>query len=389
MAIVNMNDMLKHAYENNYAIGAFDLVSLDFLEAVISAAEDARAPVILSVAEPHFVHYDYELMLAAVEAAAKRATIPVAIQLDHGQGLDSSIKAINLGCNAITVDLSKDILPQNIKVTRTVVEMAHQCGVPVIGEIGSVATQVHSDNKVITSSEAAVYVERTGVDALSMSVNDADAHQKGKIKLDYKRLKEISEKVKIPLVIHGGSSLTEDQFRRLASVGVAKINYFTALSDLAAQAIKTQIKQHPQGNFVDYKVGVKDAIYSEVKHCLKLWGSAGRAAEVLTQCAAWEPVIKVIMLDVLPGKGQVINDLMAEGCRVISNIPGVREVFIGQAPEDAKKQHLCWVVKFCHKQAAESYQNDSSYVEFSKNIKSPIRVNDINLGFQASLVARL
>jgi len=92
--LVNMKDMLYHAYENNYAVGAFDLVSLDFLEAVIKAAENCRSSIILSIAEPHFNHYDYELMLPAVEAAAKRASVPVAIQLDHGSSIETLTKAI-------------------------------------------------------------------------------------------------------------------------------------------------------------------------------------------------------------------------------------------------------------------------------------------------------
>ena len=112
MPLVNMRDMLYHAYDNHYAVGAFDLVSLDFLEAVIDAAESCRSAVILSIAEPHFAYYDFELMLPAIEAAAKRASVPVAIQLDHGSSLESAIKAINLGCNGVMLDASnEDFLP--------------------------------------------------------------------------------------------------------------------------------------------------------------------------------------------------------------------------------------------------------------------------------------
>lgn len=136
MALVNMRDMLYHAYENNYAVGAFDLVSLDFLEAVIDAAENCRASIILSIAEPHFVHYDFELLLPAVEAAAKRASVPVAIQLDHGCSLESAIKAIKLGCNGVMLDVSDSPLPENIKATQSVVEMSHGCGIPVVGGAG-------------------------------------------------------------------------------------------------------------------------------------------------------------------------------------------------------------------------------------------------------------
>ena len=106
MPLVDMHDMLNHAYRNHYAVGGFDLVSLDFLEAILAAAENCRAPVILSLVESHFDHYDFELVMAATEKAARRATVPVAIHLDHGATLDSAVRAINHGCNGVMVDAS-------------------------------------------------------------------------------------------------------------------------------------------------------------------------------------------------------------------------------------------------------------------------------------------
>jgi len=103
MPVVDMKDMLQHAYDHGYAVGAFGLVSLEFLEAILAAAERARAPVILSLAEPHFKFYDFELIMPAVEAAAKRAAVPVAIHLDHGASLESAVHAIKLGCNGVMV----------------------------------------------------------------------------------------------------------------------------------------------------------------------------------------------------------------------------------------------------------------------------------------------
>ena len=122
MPIVDMKDMLQHAYRHGYAVGAFDLVSLNFLEGIMAAAERARAPVILSLAESHFEYFDIELMMPAVEAAAKRASVPVAIHLDHGASLDSAMRAINLGCNGVMVDAShkplQEIFPSPVKSRR-------------------------------------------------------------------------------------------------------------------------------------------------------------------------------------------------------------------------------------------------------------------------------
>ena len=125
MPLVNMRDMLNHAYQNGYAVGAFDLVSLDFLEGIMDAAERCHAPVILSLAESHFEYFDFELVMPAVVAAARRATIPVAIHLDHGESFESAVQGINRGCNGIMVDSSHQTLADNIKMTRAVVDMVH------------------------------------------------------------------------------------------------------------------------------------------------------------------------------------------------------------------------------------------------------------------------
>ena len=131
MPLVDMRDMLNHAYRNGYAVGGFDLVSLDFLEAIITAAEHTRSPVILSLAESHFEYYDFELAMAATERAARRASVPVAIHLDHGASFDSAVRAINLGCNGVMVDASHMDFPNNVATTQLVVEMAHACGIGV------------------------------------------------------------------------------------------------------------------------------------------------------------------------------------------------------------------------------------------------------------------
>ena len=135
MPLVNMGDMLNHAYRNGYAVGAFDLVSLDFLEGIMTAAERCRAPVVLSLAESHFEYFDFELVMPAVEAAARRASVPVAIHLDHGASFESAVRGINLGCNGVMVDASLEPFDENVARTKKVVEMAHGCGVPVEGEL--------------------------------------------------------------------------------------------------------------------------------------------------------------------------------------------------------------------------------------------------------------
>lgn len=387
MALVDMRDMLYHAYENNYAVGAFDLVSLDFLEAVIGAAEQCRAPVILSLAEPHFAYYDIELMMPAVEAAARRATVPVAIQLDHASSTESVKHAINLGCNGIILDSTDKELPDNIELTRSVVAMAHSCGVPVVGEVGHVSGGEEDGESAYTvPAEAKAYVDRTGVDFLSVSIGTVQGRVKGRAKLDFQRLKQIHSVVDVPLVLHGGTGLNEDQFRRLSSLGVAKINYFTALSDVAAQTMRTQMKQSPQGSFIDLKKGVKEAIADEVERCLVLWGSAGRAAEVLAQCTPWSPVEHLIIYNVERMTGPGISAMMAEGRRVLSQIPGVRDVFSGEAVKEGGKYKFCWLVRFAHKAVIDSYRTHPDHVMFADHMFRPFVADRVSIDYQDSSV---
>lgn len=389
MPIVSMRDMLDHAYENSYAVGAFDLVSLDFLEAVIGAAERCRAPVILSIAEPHFAHYDFELMMPAVEAAAKRASVPVAIQLDHGSSLESAVKAINLGCNGVMLDATNLDLPENINATSKVVEMAHGCGVPVVGELGYVAgiegegAEQHPGESAYTiPAEAKAFVERTGVDFLAVSIGTVQGRQKGRAKLEFQRLKQIHQAVDLPLVIHGGSGLNEEQFRRLTSMGVAKIDYFTTLSELAAQAMRDQMKRDGNGSFTELKQGVKQAVGAEVERCLRLWGSAGRAAEVQAQCQPWLPVEHMIIYNV---EGMDEDDaiaMMAEGRRVLSGIPGVREVFTGEAVKQGKGHRYCWLVRFVSQAVIESYRQHPDHIAFADKMFRPFAGERISTDYQ-------
>ena len=390
MPIVNMKDMLQHAYHHGYAIGAFDLVSLDFLEGIVLAAERARAPVILSLAESHFEYFDFETIMPAVEAAAKRATIPVAIHLDHGATLDSARRAINLGCNGVMVDASQLPLPDNIEATREIVEMAKGCGVPVEGELGYVpgiegedAERHPGEISYTTPAEARAYVERTGVDFLAVSIGTVHGRMKGKPKLDFPRLKQINETLNIPLVIHGGTGLSDDQFRRLISKGVAKINYYTALSDAAATQIRENSKTETSSGYTGLVKDVRGAIAAEVERCMHLWGAAGRAAEVLAQCQPWLPVEHLIIYNVEGLDRAAAEKMMAKGRKVLSAIPGVRAVFTGEAVQEDARYRYTWLVRFCHPDVIDSYREHPDHVDFADNLFRPVAGGRISIDYLA------
>jgi len=378
MALVNMNDMLQHAYRNGYAVGAFDLVSLDFLEGIIAAAEECRAPVILSVAESHFAHFDPQLMLPAVEAAARRTEVPVAIHLDHGASLQSAVAGIRLGCNGVMVDASTCAFPDNVALTREVVDMAHGCGVPVEGELGYVAgvegedAERHPGELRYTSvEEARAYVDRTGVDFLAVSIGTVHGRMHGKPKLDFQRLARINEALGIPLVIHGGTGLSDDQFRRLVAHGVAKINYYTALADAAGTVVRDNAAAGERRGYTALVRGIRDAVAAEAARCMRLWGSAGRAAEVRMQCRPWQEVEHLIVYNVAASDPRETADMVRRGREVLAGIPGVRRVLTGEAVRDDARYRYAWLVRFASAAVIDSYREHPTHKAFADDLFRP------------------
>ncbi len=386
--LVNMRDMINLAYKNGYAVGAFDLVSLDFLQGIMAAAERCQAPVILSLAESHFDCFDFELLMPAVEAAASRATVPVAIHLDHGANLDSAIKAINLGCNGVMVDTSQSQLTDNISATRAIVEMAHSCGVPVEGELGYVAgvegedAERHSGELVYTTpAEAEAYVKQTNVDMLAVSIGTVHGRLKGQPNLDFKRLEQINNTLGLPLVIHGGTGLADEQFQQLIANGVAKINYYTALSDAAGKCIQENNKLNSNSSYTGLVKGIAATISDEVERCIRLWGSANRASEVLAHCQPCSLVEHLIIYNLENASSHSAKALMAEGQRVLGKIPGVREVSAGEAVQEGAKYRYCWVIRFNHPATIDSYRDHPDHVAFADNHFRPIAGDRISIDY--------
>lgn len=388
MPLVDMRDMLDHAYRNGYAVGAFDLVSLDFLQAIVDAAERCRSPVILSLAESHFEYYDFELAMAATEAAARRAGVPIAIHLDHGASLDSAVNAIRLGANGVMVDASHEPFLENVERTRRVVEMAHACGVPVEGELGYVAgvegedAEKHPGEMVYTSvEEAKAYVDRTGVDFLAVSIGTVHGRLRGRPKLDFERLRRINAELKMPLVIHGGTGLADEQFRRLIANGVAKINYYTALADAAGSRIRANAHADGRAGYTGLVKGLRETIGAEVERCMRSWGSAGRAAEVLMQCRPWRPVQHVILYNAEVATDQEVEAVMAEGRAALARIPGVRRVLTGWALAEKPRYRFCWLVEFASPSVIESYRDHPLHRAFADDSFRPLAPDRVSIDF--------
>ncbi len=364
MALVQMQDMLRHAYDNQYAVGAFDVVSLELLQGVINAAEKCRAPVILGLAEPHLEHCDIELLAPAVEAAARRSSVPVAIHYDHGSGVEGAINGIRHGCNGVMIDASHLPLQENIERTKAVVKMAHGCGVPVEAELGYIPDS--ADELIFTSvEEARGFVRLTGVDFLAVSIGTAHGRLNGKPRLDYQRLRQINEALQIPLVLHGSSGLSDDQFRRLIANGIAKVNHFTAITDHAAAQLRSNARDKDDG-YLKLFSGVREGVEQDADRLMRVWGSAGRAAEVLEQCRPWQGGEYLLMFNLAGADAEEEAMIMRRGSHLLSQIPGVREVVVGEAYKDSALPRYCWQLRLTSVEVSEVIKQHPEFLNFTR-----------------------
>ncbi len=389
MPLVHMADMLHHAYGNHYAVGAFDVVSLDFISGVIAAAEEKQAPVIISLAESHFEYFDFELLMAAVVRAAERATIPVAIHLDHGESLESAVRAVNMGCTGIMVDASNQPLDENIAQTRAVVDMAHACGIPVEAELGYVpgvegedAERHPGDIQYTTVEDAKRFIDETGADFLAVSIGTVHGRMKGKPKLDVERLAKINQALKLPLVIHGGTGLSDEQYRSLIDNGVTKINYYTALADAAGQRIKGNLGSGTNCSYTGCIDGTAEAVQQEAARCIDIWGSTGRASSMFASCRPWLPVEHIIFFNTEKLDTAETEDMMSEGRRVLGGIPGVQRVFTGHAVADDSSYRHCWVVRFAARPVIDSYREHPAHQNFADNRFRPYAGTRLSIDFE-------
>ena len=275
--LVNLNDVLPRAQKEKYAVGLFNTTDTDMLEAVIAAAEEMRAPVIIGTAEVLLPYGELKLIAPALIAAAKRAKVPVVVHYDHGLTFERCMEALRLGFSSLMFDGSTKSYEDNIAETREIVKIAKEFGASVEGEIGHVGSNENeADNSMYTTKEEAkAYIEATGVDALAIAIGTAHGVYKEKPKLNLERLEEIRATVDTPLVIHGGSGLSDDDFRNSIAKGVAKMNIFTDICLAGERAMKDALEQglgylKARNLKVQY---MKETVMNK----MKLFGSVGKA----------------------------------------------------------------------------------------------------------------
>ncbi|MBO5726253.1 MAG: class II fructose-bisphosphate aldolase [Clostridia bacterium] len=277
--LANLNDVLPRAQREKYGVGLFNTTDTDMLEAAISAAEELRSPIIIGTAEILLPYGELKLIAPSIIEAAKRATVPVVVHYDHGLTFDRCIEALKLGFTSIMFDGSANDYQSNLQATAEIVKIAHSMGVSVEGEIGHVGLAETNDGLLTdmytTPEEAEEYVAKTGVDALAVAIGTAHGAYKNKPQLDIKRLSEIKNRIDTPLVLHGGSGLSDEDFKNTIASGIAKVNIFTDLCLAGKLAMKEGLEKDL--DYLEIRNLKVEYIKNAVKEKIKLFGSENKA----------------------------------------------------------------------------------------------------------------
>ena len=275
--IVTLNELLPEARRDGYAVGLFNTTDTDMLEAVIAAAEAERAPVIIGTAEILLPYGELSLIAPAMVAAAERASVPVVVHYDHGLTFDRCMEALRLGFSSIMFDGSAGDPTENVAATREVARIAHSFGASIEAEIGHVgnADTTSAADRYTTVDEAVSFTEATGVDALAIAIGTAHGAYKTAPVLDLQRLAEIRAAINTPLVLHGGSGLSDDDFRNCVRGGIAKVNIFTDLCLAGRRAMQEGLATNE--DYLTIRNRKVAAITEEVRTKMRLFGCTGKA----------------------------------------------------------------------------------------------------------------
>lgn len=283
--LVNLNEVLLPAKKNKYAVGLFNAVNLELARGIIQGAEETGSPVIMGTAEVLLPYGPLEELSYFLIPMAKKAKVPVVIHYDHGLTFEKCIEALKLGFSSIMYDCSTDTYEENIKKVKELAYIAHQFGATVEAELGHVGDNegstegdsflINPEDFYTDPQQAKEYVEETKIDALAIAVGTAHGAYKFKPKLDFERISNISNTLDIPLVLHGGSGLSDEDFKVAIERGISKVNIFTDINEAAAIGAKQAFDDGKKclTDMIPYEVEmIKQAVINK----MKLFNSIGK-----------------------------------------------------------------------------------------------------------------
>lgn len=282
MSLVTSKEMLLDAQRGGYAVGAFNAENMEMVKAIIQAAEELNAPVMIQTTPSTIKYGTIETYAALVKAEAKKASVPVCLHLDHGSSFELAMQAMKAGYTSVMIDGSKIDFEGNVEVSKKVADVAAAWNIPCEAELGKVGgkeddLEAEADTNT-DPQEAKEFVERTGITSLAVAIGTAHGFYVGTPVLDKERLSEIREVVDIPLVLHGASGLTEEDVKECVKRGICKVNFATELRAAYTKAVKEFLEEKP--DTIDPKAYGKAgiaAVKDLVKNRMMVCGCDGKA----------------------------------------------------------------------------------------------------------------
>lgn len=277
---VSSIEMIKAARESRYAVPAFNAENMEMVKAIVEAAERVSSPVMIQTTMPTVKYIGEETAVAMVKAAADRASVPVALHLDHCTSFEAVMRALRAGYTSVMFDGSKLPFEENAEITRRVVEAARPMGVTVEAELGTVGGKEDNVSASIIYTdpeEAKKFVELTGVDILAIAIGTAHGFYKGEPKLDFDRIDAVRNLIDTPLVLHGGSGIPVESVKRAIFLGMSKVNFATELRAAMTAAVREALKDE---SIIDPKKFMgpgKEAVIALCLDKIDMCGSAGKA----------------------------------------------------------------------------------------------------------------
>ncbi|WP_068673827.1 class II fructose-1,6-bisphosphate aldolase [Oceanobacillus sp. Castelsardo] len=284
MPLVSMKEMLEKGKENGYAVGQFNINNLEYIQAILQAAEEEKSPVILGVSEGAGKYMGgFNVVVAMVKSLMESygTTVPVAIHLDHGSSFAKCAEAIHAGFTSVMIDASHDPIDENIATTKKVTELAHIHGVSVEAEVGTVGGEedgVIGGIMYADVNECKRLVTETGVDCLAPALGSVHGPYQGEPNLGFKEMEEILNAVQVPLVLHGGTGIPTKDIQKAISLGTAKINVNTENQMAQTAAVRKTLEEKTELYDPRKYLGPgTEAIKETVKGKMREFGSTGKA----------------------------------------------------------------------------------------------------------------
>ncbi len=281
MSLVNMSALLSKAREGGYAVGSFSVANMEMVLGVLKAVEETKSPAILQIAEVRLNHSPLEIIGPLMVAAAKNSSMPVAVHFDHGKTTEKIKQALDIGFTSVMFDGSHLPFEENARITAEIKKLASEYGADCEGEIGCVGgSEDGSEDIAINCTspmQALEFYEKTNVDALAVAIGNAHGNYKQTPKLRFDILEETARLVKAPLVLHGGTGILPDDFRKCISLGINKINIATATFDSVEQSVREAYANSVIKGYYDLQTAEVEGAYKNAMKHIEIFGCANKA----------------------------------------------------------------------------------------------------------------